>query len=130
MDALSHRTHDIVAALMQCHTHCSMTASTTLLEGEGDDSPQHIRLVLDAAAISLATADALSRKSQFQSQFALLCADICETCAQTCEKHPATAECAKACRAASKACAGLDVPERAEILAMASRLPPGSSPAG
>jgi hypothetical protein len=124
MDALSRKTHEAVTALMHAHAHSTMTASTTLLEGEGDTSPQHIRLVLDSAAITLATADALSRKSQFQSQFALLCAAICETCAQACEKNAATAECAKACRAAAQACAGLDVPEKADVLAMASRLPP------
>ncbi len=124
MDALSHKTHDAVAALMHAHAHAVMTASTTLLEGKGDGSPQHIRLVQDAAAITLATADALSRKSQFGSQFAQLCIAICGTCAEACERKAETRACAQACRAAAQACIGLDVPEKAEVLAMASRLPP------
>jgi hypothetical protein len=124
MNALSSKTHQAVTALMQCHAHCTMTAGITLMEGMGDPSPQHIRLVLDAAAIALATADALSRKSQYASQFAQLCADICDTCADVCQRQPETRECASACRAAAVAVRGLDVPEKAEILAMASRVSP------
>jgi hypothetical protein len=121
---LSAQTQLAVTALMQCHAACAGAASIVLLEGDREQRPQHVRLFLDAAAITLATADALLRKSQFQSQFTSLCVAICETCLQDCEGKKDLLNCTQACRQAVRICTTLDVPEKAEILAMASRLPP------
>ena len=125
MDALSRKTHAAVEALMQCHAACYAQACTVLLQSQEAGRPQHTRLLLDAAAITAATAQALSRKSQFQSQFAQLCIAICTTCAQDCEKSADAGACAKLCRGAAQACSELDQPDKADILAKASRVPPG-----
>lgn len=126
MDPLSVQTQKAVAALMQCHATCMAAAAIVQLESTSKGRPQRIRLLLDASAITLSMADALLRKSQFQSQFAQLCIAICETCAQDCERADMN-RCGEACRDVMHACAALDVPEKAEILAMASRLPPDST---
>lgn len=125
MDSLSAQAQQAVTALLQCHAVCTGAGATFLLESDKKGRPQHVRLLTDAAALALATADTLLRKSQFQSQFVQLCIAVCETCAQDGEKTEGLAECVEACRKAAGACSILDVPEKSEILAMASRLPPG-----
>jgi len=114
--------------LGECHRMCLSMAMTHCLEMGGEHArPQHLRLMLDCAAICAFTADALGRKSQFHSRFAALCAEVCETCAEDCAALGEMEACVQACRECAQACreiAKAEGAQRAEIRDMASRLPP------
>lgn len=128
MNQLSQQTQAAIEALQHCHATCHSMAMTHCLEMGGEHArPQHLRLMLDCAAICAFTADALGRKSQFHGRFAALCADVCETCAEDCaaigdmdESVTACRDCARICRDITKA----EGPQQAEIRDMASQLPP------
>ena len=82
---------------------------------------------IDASSLQTLTIDdvnALERKSQFHTRFAALCAEVCETCAADCEALGGMEECVEACRHCARLCRELSRPEHAEILGMASQLPP------
>ena len=86
MNQLSQQTSDAMEALQHCHAVCQSMAMTHCLEMGGEHArPQHLRLMLDCAALCAFAADALGRKSQFHNHFAGLCAEVCETCAKDCE---------------------------------------------
>jgi hypothetical protein len=128
MNQLSQQTRATIEALQQCHATCHSMAMIHCLEMGGEHArPQHLRLMLDCAALCAFTADALGRKSQFHSRFAALCADVCETCAEDCAALGEMEACVQACRECAQACreiAKADGAQRAEIRDMASRLPP------
>jgi hypothetical protein len=86
--------------------------------------PQHIRLMLDCAAICAFTSDALARKSQFHNRFAALCAEVCQTCAEDCENIGDMLESATTCRRCVEVCTDLARLDHEELIMMASRLPP------
>jgi hypothetical protein len=125
MNQLSQQARDTIEALQHCHAICHSMAMTDCLESGGEHArPQHLRLMLDCAAMCAFTADALGRKSQLHTRFAALCADVCETCAKDCDAVGGMEGCAAACRDCAHLCRGISRPEHAEILSMASRLPP------
>ena len=125
MNQLSQQSRDAIEALQHCHAICHSMALTHCLElGGAHARPQHLRLMLDCAAFCAFTADALGRKSQFHSRFAALCAELCETCAQDCAALGQMDDCVAACRDCARICRELSRPEQAEILEMASQLPP------
>jgi hypothetical protein len=125
MNQLSQQTRAAIQALQQCHTVCHSMALTHCLEMGGEHArPQHLRLMLDCASFCAFTADALERKSQFHTRFAALCAEVCETCAADCGALGGMEECVEACRHCARLCRELSRPEHAEILGMASQLPP------
>jgi hypothetical protein len=80
--------------------------------------------MLDCAGLCAFTADALGRKSQFHTQFAALCAQVCETCAADCAALGEMEECVAACRDCARLCREISRPEQTEILGIASQLPP------
>lgn len=125
MNQLSQQTQAAIEALQHCHATCHSMAMTHCLEMGGEHArPQHLRLMLDCADICAATAGFLLRKSQFHTQIVTLCADVCETCAADCEAIGGMEESAAACRACADACRIAARLDHAELLAMASRLPP------
>ncbi len=125
MNQLSQQVRDAIKALQHCHATCHSMALTHCLEKGGAHArPQHLRLMLDCAAICAFTADALGRKSQFHAPFAALCADVCETCAEACAALGDMEDCVAACRDCARLCRELSRPEQAETLARASRRAP------
>jgi hypothetical protein len=125
VNQLSQQARDAVEALQHCHATCHSMAMIHCLELGGEHArPQHLRLMLDCAGICAFTADALGRKSQFHTRFAALCAEVCETCAADCAALGEMDECGAACRDCARLCRELSRPEHAEILDMASQLPP------
>ena len=125
MNQLSQEARQGIEALQHCHATCHAMAMIHCLEMGGEHArPQHLRLMLDCAGLCAFTADALGRKSQFHTRFAALCAEVCETCAEDCAALGGMEECVKACRDCARLCRELSRPEQAEILGMASRLPP------
>jgi hypothetical protein len=123
---VSRQVRDTMRALATCADECAI-AATTALEGP-TASPQRARLLLDTVAICGVTGQALARKSQFQSQFADLCVQICATCADELERDGLSEPALEACRAASEGARALFATKKSEILSMASKLPPTEAP--
>lgn len=127
MSPYSSQIEDCIRHLMHCHRACLGTATTHCLEMGGDHArPQHLRLMLDCAAICQATADALLRKSQFHTRLCELAADVCDTCAADCETLGGMEDCVIACRTCAEACRVAARTEHAQTLAQASRTPPSA----
>jgi hypothetical protein len=125
MRQLSRQVQDAIVALQHCHAICLSMATIHCPEvGGAHAKPQHIRLMLDCSAICAFTSDALARKSQFHSGFAEICAEVCKTCAEDCENLGDMAESAAACRRSAEICTTLARLEHAEVISMASGLPP------
>jgi hypothetical protein len=125
MNQLSRQTWAAIEALQQCHALSHCMAMTHCLEMGGEHArPQHLRLMLDCAGLCAFTADALGRKSQFHTRFTALCAEVCETCAEDCAALGGMEDCVEACRDCARLCREISRPEKAEILGMASQLPP------
>jgi hypothetical protein len=125
MDSFSSQTRECMQALSHCHTQCLSMAMTHCIEIGGDHArPQHLRLMMDCAAMCALTGDLLAHKSQFHNRVAALCAEICEVCAEDCEKLGQMEDCVAACRRTATLCNAVARLDHAEILTMASRLPP------
>ena len=125
MNQLSHKVRETMQALQHCHATCHAMAMTHCLETGGEHArPQHLRLMLDCADICALTADALGRKSQFHNRLAQLCAEVCETCEQDCAALGGMEGCVTACRDCARLCSEVARMDHAEILDMASKLPP------
>jgi hypothetical protein len=125
LHAYSSEIEDAVAKLLHCHRTCLGMAMTHCVEMGGEHArPQHLRLMLDCAQVCATTADFLLRKSQFHTQVAALCADICDTCAADCGQVGQMEESEAACRACAQACRVVARLEHAELLGMAAKLPP------
>jgi hypothetical protein len=128
MNQLSQQVRDTIRTLQHCHATCLSMAITHCLEIGGEHArPQHLRLMLDCADICAFTADALGRKSQFHNRLAELCAEVCETCEQDCAALGDMGDCVLACRQCASQCKEVARLDHAEILAMASRLPPSAA---
>jgi hypothetical protein len=127
MNQLSKQAKDAINTLQRCHAICLTMATVHCPETGGEHArPQHIRLMLDCAAICAFTSDAVARKSQFHNRFAALCADVCKTCADDCENIGGMAESVAICRSCVEACTQLARLDHEEILTMASQLPPSA----
>jgi hypothetical protein len=125
MNQLSRQAQEAIEALQRCHAVCHSMAMLHCLEAADEHArPQHIRLMLDCAAVCQFTADAIGRKSQFHNRFAALCAEVCLTCAQDCENIGGMEDSAEVCRRCAGLCEALARLDHAELLGMASRLPP------
>ncbi len=77
------------------------------LSGSQDDSmTECIRLCLDAATMTAACAELMSRNSQFAAQVCGVCVDVCDACAAECEKYEGDImrQCAEACRRCAETC--------------------------
>jgi hypothetical protein len=113
-------------ALLQCHRVCLSMAMTHCFEIGGEHArPQHLRLMLDCAEFCLLTADMLARKSQFHNRICALSAEICDVCAADCAKLGHMDGCVAICRTTAALCREAARLEHAEVLSMASSLPPG-----
>lgn len=125
MKPYSSQIEETMRALRHCHQTCLGMAMTHCLEmGGAHARPQHLRLMMDCAQICATTADFLARKSQFHNHMCGFCADVCETCATDCENIGDMRASVDACRACVAACRQAARLDHAEILKMASELPP------
>jgi hypothetical protein len=125
MDRFSEQTKACMQALLHCHSVCLSTGMTRYLEASHEHKrPQHLRLILDCAAVCILTSDLLAHKSQFHARFCALCAEVCETCFKDCQQLGGLEDCAEACRSAASHCRETAKLEHREILELASRLPP------
>ena len=124
MDRFDARTHAAIETLNQCHAMCLSMAMTDVLEShERLGRPQHMRMMLDCAAMCALTADLLAHKSQFHTRVCALCAEICDVCAQTCAES-GMEDCARMCLRCSAVCEEAARLDHAEILAIASSIAP------
>ena len=129
MNQIGRKVHETIEALQHCHITCLSMAMTHCLEMGGEHArPQHLRLMLDCAGLCAFTADALGRKSQFHNRFAALCAEVCETCEKDCAALGDMEDCVEACRDCARLCVEIARLDHAEILAMASQIPPSQRP--
>ena len=124
MDRFSGQLREGMKALWNCHGVCLMTAMTHSLESDLHNRAQHFRLLLDCAGACAFAADMLAHKTQFHTQVCTLCADMCDTCAQDCEQLGNLNDCVVACRDAAARSRDLAKLHHAEVVGMASRLPP------
>jgi hypothetical protein len=126
-DRFSQQVHACMDAIARCHTTCLSMVMTHCFELGGEHTrPQHIRLMLDCATICSATADLLAHKSQFHNRVCALCADVCDVCAADCERLGQMEDCVTTCRHCAACCRETAKLEHAEVLRMASMLPPGN----
>jgi hypothetical protein len=125
MQSFSDQIRHCMRALAHCHTTCLSIAMTHCLEiGGAYGRPQHLRLMLDCAAICALTGDLLAHKSQFHNRMCALCAEVCETCAAGCEQLGQMDECVTSCRRAAELCTEAARLEHIVTLEAASRFPP------
>jgi hypothetical protein len=124
-DRFSAQVRECMRALADCHTTCLSTAMTHCLEMGGEHTrPQHLRLMMDCAAICSAAEDLLAHKSQFHTQVCALAADICEVCGEDCERVGEMEACVQACRRTAVLCREVARLDHAAILAIASMVAP------
>ncbi|MDB5761259.1 MAG: hypothetical protein JWQ21_254 [Herminiimonas sp.] len=75
------------------------------LEAGGEKmDPAHFRLMTDCAEVCQSTANFLLRNSNFNDQFCLDCATLCDYCAQSCKELGDMSDCAEACRECADSC--------------------------
>ncbi len=96
-----------IEACLACHAHCLETSVVYCLKQGGAHAQQeHIRLMLDCAAICRDTADFGLRASPYFKSVCALCARVCDDCAESCRALGDTrkgcadmcAQCAELCR--------------------------------
>ena len=91
---------------LDCHLVCQEIALSLHAEGR-QAAANHVRLLLDCAAICQASADFMAGDSDLQGRFFGACAEICPRCAQECERFESDAQmkaCANACRRCGESC--------------------------
>ncbi|HEY6578465.1 MAG TPA: four-helix bundle copper-binding protein, partial [Rhizomicrobium sp.] len=126
-DRFSAQVRACMESLAQCHATCLSSAMTQCFELGGEHvRPQHIRLMLDCAAMCSLTTDLLAHKSQFHNRVCALCAEVCDVCAADCERLGQMEHCAASCRKTAALCREAARLEHAEVLRMASMLTPGA----
>lgn len=127
MHQLDSKAHEALEALAHCSLTCHSMALVHCLELGGEHArPQHVRLMLDCAKICATTAELLAHKSQFHTQIAALCVEICETCGEDCEKLGQMEECVSACRACAEKCREISRSEHAAALGHGATHAPSS----
>lgn len=125
MHHLSQQTEEGLKALTHCAVTCHSMALVHCLELGGEHAkPQHLRLMLDCATICATTAELVSHKSQYHTQIAALCVDVCDTCAEECEKLGGMEDCVTACRNCARHCVALARPAHAAELEQGANHPP------
>ena len=91
---------------LDCHRVCQEMA--TYLHAEGSQAAaNHVRLLLDCAALCQASADFMASDSVLQGHFYGACAEICPRCAQECERFESNVQmkvCADTCRRCAESC--------------------------
>ncbi len=91
---------------LDCHRVCQ--EMVLCLHAEGKQAvADHVRLLLDCAAICQASADFMASDSDLQGRFCDVCAEICTRCAQECERFESDVQMkagADACRRCGKSC--------------------------
>ena len=96
-----------IAACTECHRVCLDTLTRhCLVKGGAHAAPDHVRMMLDCAAICQTSADFMIRGSPRHGAVCQVCASICAACAESCARFddPAMRACAEACRACAVAC--------------------------
>lgn len=96
----------MIKTLYDCAAHCNHCADACLDEDDVKKMVDCIRLDRICAATCIATAKALSVKSNDYGSLVKACQEICEKCAAECAKHEADhcKKCAEACRKCAEAC--------------------------
>ena len=92
---------------LSCYSSCTQTAQHCLEMGGKHADPNHIRTLLDCAAICRTSADFMLRGSQFHGRTCAVCAEICLVCEQACRSmgdDKMMKACAEACRRCAQSC--------------------------
>lgn len=90
-----------------CHSVCLETTIHCLQMGGPHAEPDHIRLMMDCAAICQTSADFMLRGSPLHILTCGVCAEVCERCAASCEQFPEDAmmqQCAETCQSCAASC--------------------------
>ncbi len=84
----------------------SRCADACLGGGQADAMAECIRRCLDAATVTAACAELLSRTSQISGRVCGVCAEVCDACAEECERHEGEVmrKCAESCRRCAETC--------------------------
>jgi hypothetical protein len=97
-----------IDACTDCSAICWQTAAHCLEKGGEHAQAQHIRLLLDCAAICRTSAEFMLRGSDLHDQTCAVCAEICDRCAESCEamadRDQQMMACAEACRRCAEMC--------------------------
>ncbi len=94
---LSSQMQDCIQDCLNSHATCVDTAMSAIQQGK---SPDHIRLLLDCAEISLTTAHFMIRNSPLQGYVGSACSEVNGQCAEKCLQE-GMVDCGNACRAAA-----------------------------
>lgn len=100
-----------IDSLNQCVVDCIHCQNACLEEHKMRDLVSCIRLDMVCADTCLFTAKMLASDSEFNYEFASLCAKVCDSCAEECEKHSSHMDhckvCAESCRRCAEKCRSL-----------------------
>lgn len=97
-----------IADCQTTHQLCLETVFYCLNRGGAHAGPDHIRMLLDCAAICATTADFMVRRSDFHTQTCRVCAAVCDACNRDCTQvdpnDEQMNECARQCRQCADSC--------------------------
>ncbi|SDP14094.1 four-helix bundle copper-binding protein [Halobacillus aidingensis] len=104
---MSHEKYqDLIQKLHVCMEACNHCYDACLKEEDVKMMAECIRTDRECADICGYLEQAISRNSPFVSEFAGVCAKICQACGDECKKHDHQhcQDCAKACYECAEAC--------------------------
>lgn len=96
-----------INACDDCHSICTETVNYCMGMGGAHVTQEHIKLLLDCAEISQASANFMLRGSAMHAEVCGVCAEACERCATSCEQFPGDEQmeaCVRACRTCAESC--------------------------
>ena len=96
-----------IKACADCFAICEQTAAYCVNKGGKHAEANHVRLLLDCAAICATGAGFMARGSPLHTKTCGVCADVCAQCADSCAAMKDDAQmkaCADTCRACAESC--------------------------
>jgi hypothetical protein len=107
MAPMSEEMQKCVALCVACHSSCVKAINHCLEAGGKNAAPEHIRLLLDCAALCEESATFMLRGSTLHGRICGVCAEACNMCAKSCEgvgKNGQLKACVSACRSCADSC--------------------------
>lgn len=125
MSSISPAMQHCIDECLHCFRTCTEMAMNHCLETGGRHvEPEHLRLMLNCAAICRTGAEFMMSASPLHAQVCAACALVCDACADSCEQIGDMDECVQACRACAQSCHQMSGGQGATAMAG------GLSPAG
>jgi len=101
-----------IEACNRCHQICLQMAMMHCLKMGGKHVEQeHLRLMMNCAAICQTAADFMLSDSPLHSSVCAACAEVCMACVESCQKVGDMDECEEACRHCAETCEDMARPQ-------------------